>query len=334
MPTRGQTQSDQHDLQQLQAALLTPNKSSIRWLLHARPLTPTVGGGTTPNKPDAQFAVRPTQIKAGVRAWWRFIKKLDGGSWAQVRQEEQRIFGSASINKEGHASLVRVSVVQPEGRLQSREYKRGHTGIFLDVSAGFQPFEFELQFEFILNRGGRAGLSVLDTASVREAIAWWSTFSGIGSKTAKGYGKFELFEACQNDSLAINEGLVKTLLAPQTSSDTTFNKAVDRGWLNVSALGRTGHKTAEQAINAAAIALKTFRAEQGNENPQFEFRGLKSNENFRKPNPIIFIPCWHQGSWRVLAALCPADASELKLMRWDETAHADMQHFISVFHQI
>ncbi len=158
--------------------------------------------------------LRVPSIKGVLRFWWRALALVRLGSVSKVREEESRIFGSAG-NDVGQAR-VHLRLKLPENVVQYKDpilkYEDGEPvgpgarylgyGVVEAVpnkkrntregqilrSCLKYPFEGTLSL-LIKNR-----TSSDDVNSIESAIIAMGLFGGLGSRSRKGYGSFNLAE--------------------------------------------------------------------------------------------------------------------------------------------
>jgi len=189
-------------------------------------ITPLFGGGVVPNQADPVTIIRPTEIRAHLRFWWRACR----GGKSQfnrdinlMREEEERIWGRAAVHEKEqpqkdvdkeqeiiHPVQIAVEILSP-GRavpptaaenipqyaafpLLQRDNRRGTNGDAKVV----KDIRFALIITYpIAYRKTKAGVDFQTGKTVYredvEAALWaWETFGGIGARTRRGFGAIQL----------------------------------------------------------------------------------------------------------------------------------------------
>ena len=170
--------------------------------IECRFLTPVMGGGVTPKRPDDRAPVRVPSIRGQLRFWWRATHRdLD---LETLRRRETELFGGVSGTPT--ASAVSVRVVRPprpgralEGFQRGNAFALAH-GASAAIAYGAFPlrgvdaakthdvlFEYDDTFEI--------GLRVRDGSlrgEVERAMWAWLHFGGLGARTRRGFGAVAL----------------------------------------------------------------------------------------------------------------------------------------------
>src|SRR5579875_1317052 len=189
-------------------------------------ITPLFGGGVVPNQADPVTIIRPTEIRAHLRFWWRACR----GGKSQfnrdinlMREEEERIWGRAAVHEKEqpqkdvdeeqeiiHPVQIAVEILSP-GRavpptaaenipqyaafpLLQRDNRRGTNGDAKVV----KDIRFALIITYpIAYRKTKTGVDFQTGKTVYredvEAALWaWETFGGIGARTRRGFGAIQL----------------------------------------------------------------------------------------------------------------------------------------------
>jgi len=189
-------------------------------------ITPLFGGGVVPNQADPVTIIRPTEIRAHLRFWWRACR----GGKSQfnrdinlMREEEERIWGRAAVHEKEqpqkdvdeeqeiiHPVQIAVEILSPGCAvpptaaenipqyaafpLLQRDNRRGMNGDAKVV----KDIRFALIITYpIAYRKTKAGVDFQTGKTVYredvEAALWaWETFGGIGARTRRGFGAIQL----------------------------------------------------------------------------------------------------------------------------------------------
>lgn len=171
-----------------------------------RVVTPLFSAGADPLDPE----LRAPSVKGVLRSWWRALAwSRYGGDLDAVRQEEDRLFGSAA----GGRSRVSMHLISPS----KLDEKKAGVGQVLDVPdtkrvvgegvryLGYGVMEafasskkntkageltracLRAPFDFVVRMRGR-DLTESDAASLRDALIALGTLGGLGARSRKGYG--------------------------------------------------------------------------------------------------------------------------------------------------
>ena len=230
------------------ASLVT--SSPQRRTFQCQTITPLFGGGVTARTVDELLPVRPSSIRGQLRHWWRLLKM--GPDSRQLFREECGIWGG--IRAQGPtASKVRVRVhdIDQAGSklVDAFEYKRVgatykstphvHPGMsaYALFSAQGQLSDDRTRLETspskIATHGIRFKLDIECPEEcweqVHQALRWWASFGGLGSRTRRGLGavRVEGLTPVTEDEVQATGGL----LALRRSSDSgmaAWNEAIGR----------------------------------------------------------------------------------------------------------
>lgn len=230
----------------------TPDK---KWKIYSCTLvTPMYGGGVNAGEVDKDMPIRASSIRGQLRFWWR----IACGPFNTVKEmfdKETAIWGGIS-EKEAKASQVEIRVrnVKFNGEVATFEYVRKHNDnrkykSFPTVNREYPQayvlfsaqgklnkdkteieesprkiaktgLSFELQIHF--KRYGDNILGSEQINEVNEAIRWWASFGGIGSRTRRGLGaidvKSEDITPVSDDEVQKKNGVL-TLVSKGVNSD-------------------------------------------------------------------------------------------------------------------
>ena len=189
-------------------------------------ITPLFGGGVVPNQADPVTLIRPTEIRAHLRFWWRACrggKSQFNRDIKLMKEEEDRIWGSAAVHEEEqqqkdveevqeviHPVQIAVEILS-SGRavspttaenipqyaafpLLQRDNRRATNADAKVV----KDIRFALIITYpIAYRKTKAGVDFQTGKTVYredvEAALWaWETFGGIGARTRRGFGAIQL----------------------------------------------------------------------------------------------------------------------------------------------
>lgn len=175
-----------------------------------RVVTPLFMSGSDKSKAE----LRVPSIKGVLRFWWRALALERLGSVTEVREDESRIFGSAG-NDVGQAK-VHLRLKLPENAGQYKDpilkYADGEPvgpgarylgyGVVEAVASRKKNTKegqilrscLKYPFNGALNLLFKNGTSDGDVENVASALIAMGLFGGLGSRSRKGYGSFNLVE--------------------------------------------------------------------------------------------------------------------------------------------
>lgn len=153
-------------------------------------LTPLHGGGVVARESDKNLPVRVTEIRGGLRFWWRILAQYKFRlPENQIRETEFALWGG--IGEKAQASLVFLRV-QVHNKLQivpTKNYPKQSYALFtadLDpkMDLGKEGLKWTLQYAFDKK------ITPNQKEQVLETLRWWATLGGIGGRTRRGCGVF------------------------------------------------------------------------------------------------------------------------------------------------
>jgi len=170
-------------------------------------LTPMFGGGVEVNGPekphDPVTPIRVATIRGQLRFWWRACNPGGAADVTTLRQQEAAVWGSTS----SPSSVTIICTQQPLKHIQVDVYKFNKEKFRWDISDGQREIAYGA---FPLKPGEKdprpGTLSEFkdpvfkltlccdkkDSEGIREALIAWSLFGGLGGRTRRGFGAFEL----------------------------------------------------------------------------------------------------------------------------------------------
>ena len=160
-------------------------------------ITPMYGGGVRPGEVDTEMPIRASAVRGQLRFWWRLLYtaglppregfSLECSLWGGIRKSGSR------------ASLVALRV---KGRaVRATEFARkGEIGTLpryvLIPERNEDPRLLHAGYEFdVVLQFSRAS-SADQKEQVLDALRWWTSFGGVGSRTRRGLGAIK---AASND---------------------------------------------------------------------------------------------------------------------------------------
>ncbi len=261
----------------------------IQWhSLKCKLVTPMYGGGVKSTVVDTDMPIRVTGIRGQLRFWWRLLatqKWYKSDTTKQIKEKEFALWGGMNDGDEdGKAGLVLLRVkdfnninVQKwaEYILHKKEKRsKKNNGIQLQLQInhwkGLSYVLFPAQGKLKDDRTKveeephsllKEGLTWrLDVAfapqitksqkeQVIETIRWWATFGGVGSRTRRGLGSFQVTQA---DNFQITECInFQQVLVPVSKNE------VENYHLKIANTGT--NRDAIKALETAIKQLQTFR---------------------------------------------------------------------------
>jgi hypothetical protein len=168
-------------------------------------LTPLFGGGVEARKVDENHWLRPSEVKAGIRFWWRVLHGRSFPSSVNMWEKESDLFGrpaktdpktNQQIGGRGVFSLgVESAPVHP--MLNARDYAKPNT----PQSVAYFAAAMDGGVKLLAESQGRKewptgtirihwlpGTTDLDRDQVLHALSAFLVFGGVGSRTRKGAG--------------------------------------------------------------------------------------------------------------------------------------------------
>lgn len=219
-------QIDGELLKGLSTELNEPNKKTEKqWQTYKCTLvTPMYGGGVKAGEVDKDMPIRASSIRGQLRFWWRIACGPEDSN--KLFEKETEIWGG--IGEDGaKASQVEIRVssdVDFKGEVAAFEYERhhkdrskfksvpkpdpklGHAYVLFSAQGKLSKdrtvieelphkitktgLSFELQLNFKTHTEG--ALTPEQIGEVKEAVRWWSSFGGVGSRTRRGLGAVEV----------------------------------------------------------------------------------------------------------------------------------------------
>lgn len=175
--------------------------------INCRLVTPAYGGGTVAAEPDTQYPIRAAAIRGQLRFWWRLLAKQNKQKWnlngKNLRDAEFALWGGmGSSDDDGNAGLVFLRVKQLNLNPPTVPYtqytpKLSDTLSYVlfparttDVHLLEKGLEWTLLWRFDETR-----ISTVQKEQVYETLRWWATFGGIGARTRRGCGAFEVLDS-------------------------------------------------------------------------------------------------------------------------------------------
>lgn len=232
-----------------------------------RLLTPMYGGGVEPGVVDRSMPIRATAIRGQLRAWWRLLNRRRVKYCSEGKPDsrllfaaEREIWGGLGDEKTLAASKVVVKVTMLsspmlEAAAQHERKKSGKLGVcWLDWASPYAMFPAQGEVENGQSKKlpaefAREGLRweihlglrqlTADSAefkSVEEAFRWWATFGGVGARTRRGLGAFEVTSSADGEFAYVSNAEVgrsglQLLLQPAVDSAlAAWQSAVKALW--------------------------------------------------------------------------------------------------------
>ena len=208
------------DLDDLRKKAESPS-SVVSTVYHCTLVTPMFGGGVKAREVDENQPIRAAAIRGQLRFWWRLLNRLDDQGEVKESQalfkEEREIWGGLGDVKTLARSRVWLRVrnvkgvkTTPAAKIVIKKGKeRIDWGELNDVSyvlfsaTSADSSKPEGFIAKLLMRGARFDLEIgwhgpedlKKWGAVREAVACWASFGGVGARTRRGCGAIKVTDA-------------------------------------------------------------------------------------------------------------------------------------------
>ncbi|MDG4605940.1 MAG: type III-B CRISPR module RAMP protein Cmr1 [Candidatus Contendobacter sp.] len=208
--------------------------------LQVTTITPIYGGGVTASEPDTELPVRASAIRGQLRFWWRLLNRQRFSNPQNQFEAERDIWGGMS-DKQDRSSKVQIRITSWSGGAPRRFQRAQEVGI--------PPYAIAVALtgrdnNEVLTAGLNFTLMIrcpdtLWKEGVEETLRWWVRFGGLGARTRRGLGAFQI---------------------PGIGPAPTSEEAADKGCRLVL---KGSYPRADQAWKIAIEALQTFRQGEG-----------------------------------------------------------------------
>lgn len=164
------------------------------WKLYeCKLVTPMYGGGVMAGEVDKAMPIRASAIRGQLRFWWR-IANGPFASSAEMFRRETAIWGGIG-GKEPTASQVEARIVAPpigQNQLIPSSAKHGPEVIYAFGAASINGATNWLSagYKFCLQLRYPPAIQ----SEVQAALRYWASFGGLGARTRRGFGAFELID--------------------------------------------------------------------------------------------------------------------------------------------
>lgn len=275
-------------------------------------ITPLFGGGAKTQKPDEVTTVRATEVRGHLRFWWRATRGgMFNGDLKKMKEEEERIWGSAAMKGKAGPSKVKINIKRlthgtadhpfevvagdNNPRIRAKRGSKGHPyGAFPlqpnqndRLQVGMETASVQNDVSFILEISYKKEKGIDD--DINAALWAWETFGGIGGRTRRGFGALQCI---MKDGLPVEspeyesiEGSIKKGLEKHIPANGIWSTGVPFLKINDSNYKLTENKIdSTTALKDLLDALKEFRQNRrtGN-NPNAPGRSYwPEPENIRK----------------------------------------------------
>lgn len=259
-------------------------------------LTPLHGGGVVARESDKDLPVRVTEIRGGLRFWWRILAQYKFRlPENQIRETEFALWGG--IGEQAQASLVFLRV-QVHNKLQivplntyvksmndTLGYalftaRRTQTGL-PEMKLGEKGLKWTLQYAF------DDKITPNQKEQVLETLRWWATLGGIGGRTRRGCGVF-LAQGVSLVSLAEMEAIGCKILNPKQESQ-------------------------DKILLAWSDAIDFWKKKRESHKSQFKNLLGRNDEHSRHLATVFSRPvCVDNGQWRGMVIVLPNSSADVK----------------------
>ncbi len=177
--------------------------------LQLKTITPVVGGGVKSSVPDKIDFVRAPTIKGQLRHWWRMLYSQHGESTDDLFRREAELWGGVAVpdadsskDDRNLRSLVRITTeVKPSEASSPRDVDQLNSGyryaLFGQTMSEGEAGKIRPELRF------RLTITAIDSQRNSEVLSslWaWLLFSGIGSRTHRGFGTLQLRDQVRFDA--------------------------------------------------------------------------------------------------------------------------------------
>ena len=175
--------------------------------IHVELITPLFGGGVQARVVDEKHWLRSSEVKTGMRMWWRLQHGRSFEKLQDMWQEESRLFGRAS-KIEGNLGVqvggcgvfsLAVDTQRVQAKLAAKQYAKPNTS---ESVAYFPAAMDDGSYLLDLDKTSEARTTAVltlawrrpglasekDKAHLLQALSAFLVFGGVGSRTRKGAG--------------------------------------------------------------------------------------------------------------------------------------------------
>lgn len=197
-------------------------------------ITPMYGGGVVPGEIDEAMPFRASEVNYQIRFWWRLLAG-QGSSRSHLQRREMTLFGTAAqddgkdhrsqlvlrvtpwplvkgairdafetfTKHNGRSGIREASNLPPyavwPGRPESSSHKPSARFLWPDSGVNRSATGFDLAVGFA------PGVGESDGRLVNEALRWWASFGGMGSRTRRGLGSIRVFAVSADGTTKVLE---------------------------------------------------------------------------------------------------------------------------------
>ena len=157
--------------------------------VRCRLITPMYGGGVRPGEVDTEMPIRASAVRGQLRFWWRLLHaaglppregfSLECSLWGGIRKTGSRA-SLVALHVEG--SAVRASELVRKGEISTLP----RYALILESNEDPRLLRAGHEFDVVL-QFSRAS-SADQKEQVLDALRWWTSFGGVGSRTRRGLG--------------------------------------------------------------------------------------------------------------------------------------------------
>ena len=247
---------------------LTGAAMDIRWQDYSCTLvTPLYGGGVKAGEVDAHMTIRASAIRGHLRFWWRLLAKHKYRlNPDEIRQRECALWGGLGDTPQASNVWVRIDTIanlEVEPWAEYEPARRGGGNSILTpatwAKAAYALFPAQGKRRGSLDEEAPHGLakpgltwtlhlglhypekaeaSLCEDLNerVHEALRWWASFGGVGARTRRGLGAFQMQDSDRKNiaSIGVEEAaeagcrLHFTTSAPQTEANEPWIKSIKK----------------------------------------------------------------------------------------------------------
>lgn len=247
---------------------LTGAATDIRWQDYSCTLvTPLYGGGVKAGEVDVHMPIRASAIRGHLRFWWRLLAKHKYKlNPDEIGRQEFALWGGLGDTPQASNVWVRIDAIQNLDVARWAEYETADRGGYKSLPT---PAKWaEVPYALFPAQGKKPGLA--DSADphglakpgltwalhlglhypenaeaslrenlderVHEALRWWASFGGVGARTRRGLGAFQMQDSDKINiaSIGVEEAaeagcrLYFTTAAPQIEANDPWISSIKK----------------------------------------------------------------------------------------------------------
>jgi len=232
-------------------------------------ITPMMGGGVEPGKPDPVTPIRGTSIRGQLRFWWRATVGARYETAEELAAQEGEVWGAME-----EPSPVEIHV-KTQGEPGDRKRNDGRFYGFDNGPESYALFPLRQESHPLIKEGFEFNLEVRwpeDVGigeDVQTALEAWANFGGIGARTRRGLGAVYCPELAFEEPEKVSEWLGEHNLLEFGEGGRSWSVLSTNHWFK-----HAGMNDALTAWSDVLSVMKEFRHGKGTgRNPSGKFPG-------------------------------------------------------------